>query len=449
MFKKSQMLLKLFTKIKVFLINYINFRKSHISHTDNNMLETLIRRTHKALLVLCDLVVLPLAIFIVFIIRALSPFILIRFQPLSHRIGHFSANIELYLCRREIENAKIQRTIDVFYCKPPISNRYLKKMWGRVFHICYLAHYLDRVNRNLPGGKKHTFTTDIYGAGYNFYGIDNKGLLQLTRPHLSFTPKEERRGYASLRDMGIPEKAPFICFFMRDSNYLKHFFKTSFYYHNFRDCNIQNCRLAVEEMANQGYYMLRMGAVVKEPFTSYHPKIIDYATKYRTEFLDIFLSAKCRFFITSFSGISGLPMIFRRPIAWVNCIPYYVKSENHTYCCFSTSGVNNVFIPKKLWLKKKRRLMTFREILNSGAGGFTDTRQFDHNGIEVIENTPEEIKALIIEMNERLNNKWQCTQEDKELQARFWSLFDPAQVNSNAFTRIGSAFLKQNRELLA
>ena len=69
-------------------------------------------------------------------------------------------------------------------------------------------------------------------------------------------------------------------------------------------------------------------------------------------------------------------------------------------------------------------------------------------GVEVMENTAEEITALAVEMDERLKGTWQTTEEDEELQRRFWSLFKPSELNQVFLSRIGAEFLRQNRELL-
>ena len=69
-------------------------------------------------------------------------------------------------------------------------------------------------------------------------------------------------------------------------------------------------------------------------------------------------------------------------------------------------------------------------------------------GIEVIENTPEEILAVAVEMDERLKGIWRTTEEDEELQRRFWSLSKPSELNRVFVARIGAEFLRQNRELL-
>ena len=65
---------------------------------------------------------------------------------------------------------------------------------------------------------------------------------------------------------------------------------------------------AAEKLADCGYQLLRMGSAVGKKIDTTHPGIIDYAISgKRTDFLDIYLSANCRFFISSGSGIDSVP----------------------------------------------------------------------------------------------------------------------------------------------
>ena len=58
-----------------------------------------------------------------------------------------------------------------------------------------------------------------------------------------------------------------------------------------------------------------MGAIVEKPFKSKNPKIIDYAnSNLRSDFMDIYLGAKCTFCISTGSGFQCLPVLFRKPI---------------------------------------------------------------------------------------------------------------------------------------
>ena len=86
--------------------------------------------------------------------------------------------------------------------------------------------------------------------------------------------------------------------------------------HNkFRDFKIKNFKEAAEALANRGYYVFRMGAKVNEKLKSNNKKIIDYAnSNLRSEFMDIFLGAKCNFCISTGHGFDMLPYVFNKPI---------------------------------------------------------------------------------------------------------------------------------------
>lgn len=384
-----------------------------------------------------SLFMFPAFPFFIIMVRLLRPWINFRFGPIfSSRIGHFAGNTEVYLCERDAGiNVPSRRCIDIFYYYSPICNTQLKRMWDRVLHVIPLdLFFFDRLNRWIPGGRVHAILAP-HGDR------DVHGLMADTPPHLSFTLAEERVGKVGLKALGVQEGIPFVCFHARDSAYLKtiySFFDSS--YHDYRDSNINNYILAAEQLAKRGYYAIRMGSVVTERLDVINPKIIDYASQSsRSDFLDIYLGAKCSFFISSGTGIDAIPMIFRRLSAFVNFVPL-------EYGRFWQPG--HLFIPKKHWLRSERRFMTFREILNSGAGRFLSNKQFDQYGIELIENTAEEIAALAIEMDERLKGVRQTTDEDKELQHLFWSHFKPSELNGVFRARIGAEFLRQNRNLL-
>jgi hypothetical protein len=56
---------------------------------------------------------------------------------------------------------------------------------------------------------------------------------------------------------------------------------------------------------------------------------------------------------------------------------------------------------------------------------------FKNNNIELQENTPEEIRDLVIEMDDRIKDKWHETGEDILLQKSFWYIFEKCMNNLN------------------
>lgn len=404
---------------------FFYFIKQQLKEFEKGGYPLFLRRCRTLLLIL-------LASFGVLIVRLLRPFVVIRFATLvSSRIGHFAANTEIYLCERDA-GMHNPRSIDIFYLTLPICNQQLKRMWVRNLHIFNFVMWIDRLNRCIPGGKIHQIPLPNDQDMHNF--------LAVTPAHLAFTAEEERLGLEAMHRLGVADGASFICFYARDSAYLAtNFPSEDWHRHNYRDSNIHNYIPAIKELVGRGHFAVRMGAVVKEALKVTDPRIIDYATNGRCDFLDVYLSAKCRFFIASTGGINAVPRIFRRPIVYVNFIPLGIE---HLTVCTPRS----LFIPKKLWLKTEGRLLSLREIFAMQADKFFLTREYDQKGIEVIENTPEEITAVAIEMEERLKGAWQSNEEDEKLQHCFWSFLKPS--NLQGLIRIGTEFLHQNQELL-
>lgn len=369
------------------------------------------------------------------LVRIIRPLKLVRFGYLyNDRIGHFAGNTEFYLCERD-HNLQPKNSLDIFFCRGPVCNGQLLKMFRRILRIHPIALYFSRLNKMIPGGKRHTIITVPDHA-------DMFGIIEKSNIHVSFTSEEEIEGLSRLMDMGVDRGAPFICLFARDSAYLKKQYPfMDWTYHNYRDCNIQDYLMAAEELAKRGYYVLRMGAVVKEPIASGNPKVIDYACNgYRTELLDIYLSANCEFFVSGGSaGIDSVPGLFRRPVLYID---YDLLDRVNTWHSKSITTF------KRLWLKGEHRFLTFKEILNSEVGSAIRTEFYEKQGIEHVASSSDEILDVVIEMEERLKGTWETTEDDEELQTRFWAVFKQKYPNRIFNSRIGTRFLRENIELL-
>lgn len=383
----------------------------------------------------------------VVVIRLMKPWLIVRLGRLtSTSIGHFAANTELYFCERDAGiNMPMKRSIDLFYLHKPICNKQLTIMWERVLRIwpAWLLGPIDGANRLIPGGEVH----EIGNNTQNDRDVQN--LLDQFLPHLQFTIEEEARGEAELRAMGIPSGTPFICLTVRDSAYLTaHLRDNDYSYHNYRDSDIQNYVLAAEELANCGYYVIRMGVKVHAAINSSHPNVIDYATNgMRSDFMDIYLGAKCMFCISVGTGFDAVPLIFRRPIAYVNMVPIGY---------FFTFRDKFLGIFKHHFSIQHNRELSLAEILTYGVGFCLRASDYESVGVQVIENTPLEIRDLVVEMAERINGTWQSHEDDEVLQKRFWEIFPRDALDAHRGRplhgdirgRFGACFLRNYREWL-
>jgi putative glycosyltransferase (TIGR04372 family) len=232
---------------------------------------------------------------------------------------------------------------------------------------------------------------------------------------------------------------------VRDSAYLaSHYQGADTKAHNFRDSNIQNVVLAAEALAERGYYVIRMGAKVRSPIASSNPKIIDYATNgMRSDFMDIYLGAKCEFCISTSTGFDAVPLIFRRPIVYINMV--------HLGWLF-TFREQFLAIAKHHFLVPENRELTLSEIFSHGVGFCLNSADFQAKGVELVENTPEEIRDVVVEMAERLEGVWQPHEDDEKLQRKFWEIFPADAVNAAGIpyhgdirSHFGADFLRHNQ----
>lgn len=379
---------------------------------------------------------------LVLLIRLVRPFFLIRFGGLfSSRIGHLAANTELYLCELdEGINRPPIKFFDIFYLMfEPNCNEYLVNMWKRVLTIWprWIIKPIVIVNRILPGWQLHEICNMQHDRDIN-------NLLDKYKTHISFTQEEEDIGESSLRKMGIPPGADFICLLVRDSAYLN---DASWSYHNYRDCTIDNYKLAAEEMAERGYYVVRMGVVVSSKFSSSHGRVIDYATNgMRSEFMDIYLGAKCKFCISTSSGWDAIPFIFRKPIIYAPIVPvgyFFTFSDN-----FSAITKHHIDTDSG-------KELTLSEIFERGVGFCMTASDYEEKRITLIENTPEEIRDLVIEFEDRVRGTWETLEKDELLQKQFWQIFPVNATDIKGVAlhgqikgRFGTHFLRQNQNWL-
>ncbi len=420
---------------------YIIFLKHQFLAIKKFSLFTLSRKFAKLLLYLS---IIP----IVIIIHLFSPLILIRIGPLhSRRIGHFALNMELYLCEKKYEiNTPKGRYFDLFYLDKLVSNKQLAKMWRRKFNILprFLLLPIHQINQLLPN-------SDYYKAASQYADRDVNNLLDKCPPFLDFTEKEESKGQLDLRALGIPKGSQFVCLLVRDSGYLSSYISgRDWGYHNYRDSDVNNYILAAETLANEGIYVIRMGKNVHANLASSHPKIIDYATNgMRSDFMDIYLSANCLFFISQSSGLDAIPAIFRRPIVYVNMVPL-------TYFFTFKKDILGLF---KHHIDRETNIeLSFGEIFECGAGQCLRSSCFDTKRIQLVENTPKEICDIVMEKYYRIIGKWIDKAGDIDRQKKFWSIFpdyafdennkDNNPLHGKIFARVGADYLRENVTLL-
>lgn len=362
----------------------------------------------------------PLALIVVALIRLLKHCgLTVRFGLMfSSRIGHLVGNMDTYLCERA---DGLQKGIDFWAHWGEPCNRTIAKMLGERVTVdpTGFTVLVIKTNKLFDGWFEHEIPcADI--------DRDPKGLRAKHGPQLSITAAQEREGEETLARWGLPRGAKWVCFMVRDAAYLP-----TLGYHAYRDSEIEDFTLAALALAERGYYVFRMGAKVAKPWDVNHRLIIDYATNgFRSDFMDVYLGARCDFAVSTSTGWDAIPQAFRRPLAYANFVPYEYMP---------TWMANSVAIWKHHW--KDGRRMTLKEMHRSGCGQFMRADEFAAAGIELRPNTPQEIRDTVLEMLAR--------PDDNDLQIRFWRDFpvgrstaSEALLHGTFNLRIGHKFLK-------
>ena len=319
------------------------------------------------------------------LLHLISPVLLIRIGGIrSNRLGHLALDLELCLCS-EKKNAKLlPRKINLFYVIPPVSNEFLLKLWKRKILIIsrYFLYPLDVSIKNLRIFKKHNFFNLI-----SLHGHSNFSILDHSIPTLSFTSGEIKEGQKLLQRLGISSDQQFVCLAVRDARYLNEFMpQKNWSYHDHRDSNIQNYLEMAEFLTQKGFFVIRMGKLVKQELKTSNPMIIDYAnSSHRSDFADVFLFANCTFCVSTSTGMDALASIFRRPIGLVNVVN--IESV-------ASGNIIKLFQPKSFFDTRLKRELNFKEISAKNLFYISEASKFLESGIVLKENSPEELRLF-------------------------------------------------------
>ena len=156
--------------------------------------------------------------------------------------------------------------------------------------------------------------------------------------------------------------------------------------------------------------------------------------------MDVYLASKSDFLIADTAGITNLYRLFRKPLVFVNAVPFSSMFQSSTH--------DQIVIPKKYWSKSQNRLLTVSEIYQLGADDFSMSNTFDLHNISLIDNTHEEIADAVREMHQYLTHGFDSSKKDDHISSSFYSLIN--QYYSLDFTncRVANSFLQNNKHWL-
>jgi putative glycosyltransferase (TIGR04372 family) len=378
--------------------------------------------------------------FLIKVLEMVNFFHPLRFSFLDGlRIGQLTIFPETYLRERERgEHRELSGVTHIFFSEKA-CNKTLMGLIKRKISVVE-SNWIYRSIMRLEEIRKHPLFYEIdiskRGLHYHSHFLKVEGMSH----QLSFSDEEERIGQQFLKEMGLGESDWFVCFHNRDPTYLNALpGESRFNYHNYRDSSISEYLSAIEWLSStQGAFCFRMGEKTSEPLPSgLNLRVIDYASQYRSDFLDIYLLSKAKFVIGTSCGLMQVPSIFNTPIAFVNMISVDV----HGY------SKRDLFIPKKLVWKESRKPLRYTEILSLGAESWSRGEQYEEAGIEVVENSSAEILELVQEMLQHIDGTLELSNEYLSNFQLFRKHFDSRHFCSQIEVYVSPQFLKNSPEL--
>ena len=258
-------------------------------------------------------------------------------------------------------------------------------------------------------------------------------------PILTLTTEDYERGWNCLKSLGIPEGAWFVCLHVRGPGWRDEGSSSQ----NFRNCDIETYFSAIKTIVEAGGWVVRIGDPVSMTPLPPMENVIDYAhSDAKSDWMDVFCCAQCRFIIGTPSGMWPISSAFGVSLIMTNMLP--------TNLAFDFSS-QDIFIPRLCWSIKKNRYLTFRELLSFPVAVATSQFSYDRLGLKIEENTEEDINEVVTEMMKRLDKTLEYSNEDEIKQERFRSLttssfYGEKDISINA--RIGNDFLCRNKHLL-
>ncbi len=354
---------------------------------------------------------------------------------LPERIGHLALETDVWL-KESILNGISPKFTGFIISKESVANEHLLSYLEEKFSFLVSASQWKSLTEYFPEINELVNLRHDYGVAY----LETASLYQIysrwsNRSSL-FALREQDKIYLheTLQEWGVEKEDWFVCFHNREPGYAAH----DDNHHAYRNAEIESLIPAMQAIVARGGWVVRMGDQNVKPLPKID-RVIDYAhSKQRSARMDILLCAAAKFFVGNTSGLFIVSTMFGVPVVSVNFAPMSALQYTH----------RDISIPKLLFSKRKNRLLSFDEVLNSPLANLRYSSHFDSEGVQVVDNTSDEITDAVLEMFERVSGICEYNENDDKLQMAFLSLVKPGHYGYGSAARVGRDFLRKHKELL-
>ena len=345
-----------------------------------------------------------------------------------NRIGHLCIEIDAVL-KQTILAGHSTRSLYLPDIGQGFANRHLVEYFRKYLFVgpdLGLPSYLEDAER--PDIlDTHSFAVAMYTVARGYAVFRDWG----NRPALFTVTAEDREAREEyFRAVGVPQDAWFVCVHAREGGYSS----IDEAVHRHRSMSISSFSLAIDEIIKRGGWVIRMGDGTMSSFSP-QPRVIDYATSSsKSEQLDVALAADCRFFLGSSSGLYSLSGIFGRPSAVTNMSPL---GGALAY------SPNDLSLPQHL-MTSDGKTLSLTEVMAGPAAHYRLDSEFKQSGLRHVQNSPEEILEMVVEMFDRLDGTVSYSVEDLERQKQFHALLTETHYSFGAASNMSRKFLERH-----
>ncbi len=254
------------------------------------------------------------------------------------------------------------------------------------------------------------------------------------KPILTLPADVDRRGRLALKSVGIPEDAWFVTLHVREAT-SKNLHASL---HNVLNASIVDYLPSINEITKRGGWVIRIGDPAMTPLQAM-PNVLDYChSSIKSDWMDIYLLARARFFIGTSSGPAYVPQDFDVPCVLTNWWPPAQRPWHP----------QDIFVPK-LYRQRNGSLLSLSRSLGEPFGYCNSVTYLrERYGVIIEDNSSHDIHAATCEMLERLDETARYSVEDKDLQIRADEIYrlndghGMASVSRDFLRKYGLTFLK-------
>ena len=317
-----------------------------------------------------------------------------EFVPICRVIGSFGnyRTLFYYLMNKINSEEKYQKPNLLLKDNEKINNNALYSYFKPYLNIIqntssfYKFQYLNQIFKT-----PIEIALPFNGNYYPWFAVENMSQQKICSKKnlkfIKFNLSEDHflKGKEILKKIGLPENAWYVTLHIREGTGNEKTFNS----------NPITYLKSIKEIVSRGGYVFRVGdkKMTKMPKVK---GLIDYPfTEFKSEFMDVFLGATCRFGIGTSSGYWTVPVYFGKPVLLVNYLPildYY------------SLGKKNIFLGKHLKNKKTGDKISIEKLFSFNIGYFTCDEQFADHNIEIVDNDENEIWESTVEILNLLDN---------------------------------------------